>query len=169
MPASYQVARSGSDIYVRVVGPASMKNVPVLDAFLRAEVEAGARRVCIDLKACGGMDSTFMGTMVGCHKRLMEVTGDGAGSLVIVNPGPSNRKLLDMLGLSSVLPVIASQVQPEMALVDLVAGESMSPMARAELIRNAHEHLVALSESNRAKFGAFLESLKADLKRFNGA
>lgn len=165
MPETYRAAISDGDVYIRVVGQAGMRNVPTLDVFLRNEIEAGARWVCIDLSACTGMDSTFMGTMVGFHRRLQEGDGERQAGLVVVNPGASNRKLLDMLGLSAVVPVVDRCQAPDVRFVPLAVADVVSPATRAKLIQEAHEHLVALSDENRTKFGPFLEALRKDLQK----
>ena len=50
------------------------------------------------------MDSTFMGTLVGYASRFEEVQG----TLAVLNPSDQNKRLLDMLGVSEVLPSLAN-------------------------------------------------------------
>jgi len=161
MSDGYQVARCDDTVYVRARGMANMKNAAVLDTFLREEAATGVNTVCIDLDACTGMDSTFMGTLVGYHHRL----GDRGGRLVIVNAAPEHRRLLDMLGVSTVLPVVSEPERPDLSFFDLAATRGISPMERAAMMKEAHEHLVRLSEANRAKFASFLQALEKDLQR----
>ena len=160
-PASYQIARMGATIFVRAVGLANMKNAPMLDLFLQSEIEQEARMVCIDLSVCAGMDSTFMGVLVGYAQLL----GTRGGKLVVVNPSDGNLRLLDMLGVSAVLPVIRRTERAELEFVNLPASPTLGPMQRLELVRRAHHHLVAISDDNRAKFSAFLQALEADLAK----
>ena len=161
---SYLVARLGKTVFVRSVGLANMKNAPMLDAFLREEVVQGALHVCVDLSACSGMDSTFMGLLVGFSQELTQVQG----RLVVVNPTPQNFKLLDMLGVSEVLPVIA-QVQPaDLEFVVIPVNPTISPGQRLEIVKRAHQHLVGLNEANAAKFSAFLAALEKDLVKHRG-
>jgi anti-anti-sigma factor len=159
----YQVARSGGIVYVRVQGLANMKNVQVLDSFIGAEIE-GATTLCIDLSACTGMDSTFMGLMVGTSQRLK----GQQGRLVLVNPTEANLRLLRMLGVSDVVPVIGGSELPALEFINLSADPNLGPMQRMEIIRRAHQSLVALNEANRAKFATFLEKLEADLAKLPG-
>jgi len=158
---SYLVARLGNTVFVRSVGLANMKNAPMLDAFLRESVEQGTVHVCVDLSACSGMDSTFMGLLVGFSQELVGVQG----RLVVVNPTPQNLKLLDMLGVSAVLPVI-DQLQPaELEFVVIPSNPAISPGQRMEIVRRAHQHLIGLNETNAAKFSAFLAALEGDLAK----
>lgn len=157
----YLVARHGHVVYVRAVGLANMKNAPVLDAFLAAEVDANVHTVCIDLSACGGMDSTFMGLLVGSSQRLRP----HGGKLVIVNPTEHGLKLLRLLGLSDVLAVLEGCELPVLEFVTLSGAANLSPLQRMELVKRAHQNLIALNEANKAKFAAFLAALEADLAR----
>jgi anti-sigma B factor antagonist len=162
----YTAARSGAFIYIRSHGLANMQNASVLDAFLRTEIESGCREVCIDLSACTGMDSTFMGTLVGFGDLLQE----DAGRLVVVNPGPRNRALLDTLGVSTVLPVFDERQVPledESAFAPLDCSPEQSTLQRMAMIKDAHERLVTLNNHNQKQFAPFIAALEADLRRLS--
>jgi len=158
----FRVARDGTSIYVLVSGLANMKNAPVLDAFLQAEGGPDLGTVCVDLSACAGMDSTFMGLLVGSSSGL-KATG---GRLVVVNPSETCLKLLDMLGVSEVLPVVPRCSSPDLTFVDLSeTGQGVGMLQRMELIRRAHQALMGLNEANHDKFSAFITALEADLAK----
>jgi anti-anti-sigma factor len=162
--SSYLVASLGQTVYVRSIGLANMKNAPMLDSFLREVISQGIARVCVDLSACSGMDSTFMGLLVGFSQELARTQGQ----LLVVNPTMQNLRLLDMLGVSQVLPVIG-QVEPEqLEFVVIPANPTVSPAQRMEIIRRAHQHLIALNAANEAKFSVFLAALEDDLAKRRG-
>jgi len=160
-PASYLVARLGQTVYVRSVGLANMKNAAVLDVFLRSELDQKATIACIDLSQCTGMDSTFMGLLVG-YGRIF--TG-AKGKLVIVNPTSGNLRLLQMLGVTEVLPLATNQHPVELEFVGLTADPQQTPAQRLDLVRQAHQNLVKLNAGNQAKFSAFLTALESDLAK----
>jgi anti-anti-sigma factor len=162
--SSYQVARLGSTVFVRSVGLANMKNAPMLDSFLREVIRQGVLLVCVDLSSCSGMDSTFMGLLVGFSQELSEVKG----RLVVVNPTEQNQRLLDMLGVSEVLPVVAQSSPTELEFVVIPASPMVSPLQRLEIIQRAHQHLIELNQTNVTKFSAFLEMLEVDLEKNRG-
>lgn len=162
--SSYQVARLGSTVFVRSVGLANMKNAPMLDSFLREVIRQGVLLVCVDLSSCSGMDSTFMGLLVGFSQELSEVKG----RLVVVNPTEQNQRLLDMLGVSEVLPVVAHSSPGELEFVVIPASPLVSPLQRLEIIQRAHQHLIELNQTNVKKFSAFLEMLEVDLEKHRG-
>ena len=138
---------------------------PLLREFFDQQLNESVSRVYVDLSQCRGMDSTFMGTLVGYHSRFQEVDGD----LAVLNPTDQNRKLLDMLGVSEVLPVIGEHKVPDLSFVTLDGDAAVSIIARAEIMRQAHEHLIKLSEANKAKFQPFFETLDRDLARVREA
>jgi anti-anti-sigma factor len=159
--ASYEIARSGTTVVVRAVGLANMKNAPVIDGFLGEVLAGSVTTICIDLSACTGMDSTFMGVLVGRSQQM----ATQAGRLVIVNPNPNSQRLLSMLGIDQVIPVIAGMPCQDLQFTSLTGRESVPPRERLELIKRAHEDLVALSDANQSKFGAFLQALERDLNK----
>ncbi len=159
--ANYLVARLGSTVFVRSLGLANMKNAPMLSAFLQEMIDQGTRVVCVDLSACTGMDSTFMGLLVGFSQLLVPMQG----KMVVVNPSEMNLKLLNMLGVSEVLPVVAQTDPADLEFVKIPANPALSPMQRMELIKQAHHHLIALNDSNQVKFSAFLKALESDMSK----
>ena len=161
MATAYQVAKSGPVVYVRPVGLANMKNALVLDAFFQAEIVDPVHTACVDLSACLGMDSTFMGMLVGTAG-MMSATG---GKVVLVNPSDANLRLLTMLGITEVLPVLQGCKLPDLMFVDLGAEANTTVCERMELIRRAHANLIELNEANKTKFSTFLATLEADLQK----
>lgn len=156
----FHVARHEEAAYVKAVGMANMRVAPTLDAFLRDQAGDGLNTVIIDLSACSGMDSTFMGLLIGMENLF---SGKG-GRVTVVNPGSSNRRLLDMLGVSTIVRVIDEHEVPELAFANL-DGVALSARAQAKMMKKAHEELSAISEENAAKFKAFLTALEADLAK----
>ena len=71
-----QVARGSDLVVVRVVGTGNMITAPVLSEFMEHEVSSGFKRFVFDLSQCRGLDSTFMGCMVGLHN---SIRGDESG------------------------------------------------------------------------------------------
>ena len=166
VPSGFKVARDGTSIYIQASGLANMRNAPLLDAFLQAEAGPGFEIICVDLAECTGMDSTFMGLLVGSSAALKSA----GGRLVVLNPSEVCTKLLDMLGVSQVLPVIAGRPLPAIIFVDL--GDStiaVGAMQRMEVIRRAHHALISVNEANHQKFGAFIAALEADLAKLSGS
>ena len=160
MKNGYGFSRYDKTLFVKVSGLANLKNAPVLSAFLANEIKDGVTGIYIDLSQCRGMDSTFMGTLVGTSNQL-EVTG---GGLVIANPSEHNQRLLEMLGVSSVIPVREDVAVPETNFVPLDCDQDLSKDARALVIRRAHEHLIKLSTDNESKFQPIIDAFEKEME-----
>jgi anti-anti-sigma factor len=68
---------------------------------LRKEVlEQNDSRVIIDLSRVTRIDSAGLGQLMSCYSHLVK----NRGALKMVNPAPEIKKLLDMTGLSTLIP-----------------------------------------------------------------
>jgi anti-sigma B factor antagonist len=68
---------------------------------LRKEVlEQSDTRVIIDLSRVTRIDSAGLGQLMSCYSHLIK----NRGALKVLNPTPEIRKMLDMTGLSSIIP-----------------------------------------------------------------
>ena len=161
----YQVSSHGMTVYVRCHGLANMKNASVLDAYLDNARSNGSHTACIDLAETTGMDSTFMGMLVG-QGGSFEKAG---GKLVIVRPSERSVRLLKMLGIFEVLPVVENCCMPDLPFVPLQDDPTLNLAQRLELVRRAHQSLSSLSEANHAKFSDFLSALEKDLSKQRAA
>lgn len=157
----YHAALDESTLYIQVVGPGSMYNVAHLDVFASSEIEHGVRQVYIDLSRCTSMDSTFMGTMVGILNRLQA----HKGRMAVINPSGLNHRLLTMLGINTVIPILTEQKVPELQFAQVGQVGTQTFQKRLSFIKQAHENLVTLSDSNRQQFQAFLQSLETELAK----
>lgn len=92
-------------------GELDLYTAPRLRDELLATVDAGVDRIAIDLNDVGFIDSTGLGILVACLKRVRERDGQ----MVLIAPESSPlRRLLSLTGLEQVLPTYT-------ALGDVVA------------------------------------------------
>jgi anti-anti-sigma factor len=71
-----------------------------LDQLRREVLEQNDSRVIIDLSRVTKIDSAGLGQLMGCYSHLVR----NAGEMKIVNARPEVRRLLDMTGISALLP-----------------------------------------------------------------
>ena len=163
---SILIHRESEFSWIRCEGKGSFLNSPALKKWADGEIDDGAGCVVVDLAACTGMDSTFMGTLAGLAMRLMK---QASGALEIAEPGERNRKSLEDLGLDALMTI-----EPENALwgeqLDRVRsqlkpydGASNKP-ANAPAVLEAHQKLCEADDRNTEKFGTVLDFLEAEVK-----
>lgn len=71
-----------------------------LDQLRREVLEQSDSRVIVDLSLVTKIDSAGLGQLMGCYTHLVR----NAGTMKIVNARPEVRKILDMTGISTLLP-----------------------------------------------------------------
>ena len=142
----FEAARSGKAIYLRVHGLGSMTTAPTLEAFVEQAIEAGARQFVFDFETCDGVDSTFMGLLLGISNRLDEASSRSTVRGVV---------LINVDG--------ETELPRSLKLTGLDARE-VSDKDRLKLMVRAHKDLVAADARNKAKFGPFLQAIVAELE-----
>ena len=155
----YLVDAYSDPVLVRIEGRACFQNSSSLKDFAFEMVRQGKRRFVIDFQRCASMDSTFLGVLAGVALDLRKQ--QPPGSLVLCRVGPRNLELIRNLGLQRLLIIDASDkvAGVEKATKELADIKS-TELESARLVLEAHENLVAVEDSNRAKFQDVLAFLK---------
>lgn len=89
---------------VTVAGELDLHSSPQLRDRVLGLVNDGVERVALDMSGVGFMDSSTLGVLVTCLKRLRERDG----SLVLVSVPTSPMKVLTLTGLDRVFEVVGS-------------------------------------------------------------
>jgi len=161
--APFQIARSQDAIYVRVTGLGSMHNASALDAFAEREIEEGAQQFILDLSDCTGVDSTFMGTLLGLSNRVREL--DAGAGIALINVDDHARKQLSSVGVDAFVTLVPGETPlPRKLKLTELSTEPVSDRERLKLMVRAHKDLVSADSRNEAKFGAFLSAIVAELE-----
>lgn len=156
-PGHLEVARTGDNVLLRVLGLGNMNISLTLNDFVDESLQCGYRHFALDLGDCLGMDSTFMGTVVGAARRIHE----SGGWHCMLNVPKHCRDLLEMIGAAEFLvckdnfPL--AEVETEPLLPD------RDSLRRLRLIKQAHENLVAIDARNLERFGHFLAALETEM------
>ncbi len=160
----FEVARSQDAIYVRVVGLGSMATAPTFEAFADRAIAEGALQFVVDLADCTGVDSTFMGLLLTISNRLREADGEDPRGCVLINVDDHALKQLRSVGVDAFLTIKAGKTAlPRALTLTELSATAVDDKTRLKLMVRAHKELVAADARNRAKFGAFLEGIVAEL------
>ncbi len=154
----YLVDAYSDPVVVKVSGRACFQNSACLRDFVLEMQRQGKVRFVLDFQQCTSMDSTFLGVLAGMALDLKKQSGS---SLVLARMGPRNLELVRNLGLHRLLTVDAGNFPMGFDRCDtaLQCGDQ-TELEHARLVLEAHENLVNIDESNRAKFQDVLAFLK---------
>ncbi len=167
-PSPILFAKVSDLIWIRVDGKGSFEISGQLQDFVTRMIQLGHRRFVLDLDRCQGMDSTFMGGLLGISKEIGKIEG---GLFDLVNVNGRNLQLLRNLGLTSFLTVdeegerwLSERSQVSQSLEPCKENaERPDKHATAEVMLAAHEALAAAQPENAARFEDVIRYLKEDL------
>jgi anti-sigma B factor antagonist len=98
---SIEARAMGDRTVLTVRGELDLYTAPALRDRVLAAAAEGHRRLVIDLSGVPFMDSSGLGVIVACLKRLRESGGDLA---LVTAPGSPPSKLLSLTGLDRAIP-----------------------------------------------------------------
>ena len=164
-----EVARQGATAYLRVLGRATFKIGPILKQFGTAAIEDGCTRMVLDVSACEGMDSTFMGVLAGMATRLARQAG---GKMLMLNVSDKLFEVLSTLGLDQLMECRRLGAAPEPLVEPPLTVRSLNPIVAAaadlqttqHVMLEAHTTLAAVSAENQIRFKDVLAYLREDVK-----
>ncbi len=162
------VAQCGSFCLIRVKGRGSFKVSPALKKFCTDMIADGCMQFVLDMHACIGMDSTFMGVIAGIALRLKSEKDSG---VIMVNMSPKTSALLETLGLDNLITtdwaeVADKDLQNELSRITDLASldtESTDKKIAAETVLEAHEDLVVACPGNGPEFQNVITYLKQEM------
>lgn len=147
-------------VYCRIFGFGNMDNCAPFQEFAAGAQRGGCREFILDFSRCDGVDSTFLGVLLGISlARETEVCHVAA-----INVGPTVLRILSEVGIDRILDVVVGEVELpniEMHRLEPLVGD----LKRLERILKAHENLCRISDSNKEVFGSFVAMLRKELGR----
>jgi anti-anti-sigma regulatory factor len=176
VPQGIFVACTAGVVYVRVVGRGTCRNSDCLRGFGLGKLREGHARVCVDLRQCEAMDSTFLGVFAG-----FALSMGSRGDLILLDVSADNRRAIVDLGLDQIASVAiptGDTVRPEFPAESdfrLLPGSDCSGVDRpvdvvdqALLMLKCHEDLCRLDPRNERKFHDVKQFLREDIARHLG-
>ena len=146
--------------WIRCEGKGSFLQSPAVNECAQQRQDDGEHNFVIDLEACTGMDSTFMGFLAGLATRMSRV----GGTVQIAAPGDRNRQSLEDLGLDCLLDISppeaawrghASEIREKLQPFSTKRLPDLK--ARARHVLESHQELSETSEENARRFANVLE------------
>ena len=159
--------------WIRCEGKGSFVTSPVMKECAEARIAAGERCLVIDLEACTGMDSTFMGQLASFSARLSKL--GATGGVQIAGAGERNRNSLEDLGLDCLLEIDpaaavwrghADEVRSK--LVPYQLGHAPGILDRAKHVLESHKILSAANAENARKFAGVVGILEKEVAEGEG-
>ncbi len=174
---SFIAQRIDDLLWLRLLNRGSFMNSPSVKAAADEFLAQGGVLIVIDMEICQGVDSTFMGTLIGISNSC-EAAG---GALQIASPTERTRSAMESLGLDMILEIdppeapwrsqmaqirayVQEQSENEETSED-VASPTLSELDRTKLVLKAHQALSELNEQNKESFGYVCESLEEELRQ----
>jgi anti-sigma B factor antagonist len=104
-PAEFAIAdarRPDGSVLLTIAGELDIATVPVVRDRLSAVIDAGARRLVVDLRDVSFMDSTGLAAFIHAKMRL----GDEGNLTLVMEPDSYARLIFEVAGLVGVLEVV---------------------------------------------------------------
>lgn len=153
---------SNDGVYsIKVNGRATFECVPPLRSLAKELENVVFRKIDVDLSACTGMDSTFMGilAMLGLRAKKIDAV------MTIFNAGDLNKSLLFGLGLKKLFNFSEGEIRFESEAGS--AEGTADRIASAQTVLEAHKTLMDVDEENVGKFEKVVDFVQKDLDRLN--
>ena len=118
-------------------------------------LDGGATRVCVDLRECTYMDSTFLGTLLTLKKTVEHRC---KGEVALIAPSVACSRILHQMGLSDMLPSQAADDDPAAVWTQLIC-ETNDAHSFKRNIAQAHEELASLPGPAGEQFKAVVRCM----------
>ncbi len=156
--ADILIANKDGVYNIKVDGRATHECTPPLRNLAKDLEQTAFKKICVDLKTCTGMDSTFMGILTMLVLRAKKIGAE----MVIFNASEFSVSLLHGLGIKKLFSFstgdmdVSGAVAPAAAPVD-------DKIENAKMVLEAHKTLMEADESNVKKFEKVVEFTQKDL------
>ncbi len=154
---------------IKVDGRATFECAPPLRNFAKNLEQSVFSRICVDLKDCTGMDSTFMGILAMLGLRAKKISAD----MTIYNATELGVSLLHGLGLRKLFNYASGDMDALAAQASSLPQDPSAPkpddkVEGAKMVLEAHKTLMSVDEGNVKKFEKVVDLVQKDLDKLKG-
>jgi anti-anti-sigma regulatory factor len=146
-------------IVLQVEGRGTMKQAPALRARAETALADGVCSVQVDLRRCGYMDSTFMGTLLLLMRAAAQLE---SCEFALVSPSADCRQLLQKMQLARIYKMVELEELPGYLWSDLPAEADEEEFDR--VVVQAHQELAATPGAAGQIFSGLAERLMQEWK-----
>ena len=167
------ISRVDDIVFVQVVNHGNAMVAVNTRDIIEVHINDGAKHVVFDLAKCCGLDSTFMGMMVGFANLIIENAekqngnSDKKAPIVISNADETIDNQLSLLGLNSIPKLIHIKDEyiqfPDIEFYKIYE-QPLDKNKRLNAIMDAHIALMKINEMNQRTFKPFLTAIVSELK-----
>ena len=153
------VAPSGATAIIRVSGHVEAGDSTSVFSLLNELVVDEYDGAFLDLGSCSDLDSTFIGMLVVLFEKYSRKNGE----FYLINVGSRNLRSLQMLGVSTMIPMkeLTFDNAPEYVSIELMDFRGDAEQ-KIEIMELTHRALVAADKQNEERFGSFLRLLESE-------
>ncbi len=152
-------ARTDSGFTVRIEGRGTMRESVAFHQFGLQCLEGESCEMLVDLSHCEYLDSTFLGCLLGLHKRFRR---SEAGSFMIAAGEECWQRLLAPLQLHKVFTIIDTAPEP-ISQWRTLYSETADPRNLGQHVLECHCRLVELGGANQDVFAPIVQRLADEL------
>jgi len=153
-----KICRTGHTIVAVCHGLCDANKALVLNRLVESLSCNGYIHLVADLHDCTGVDSSFVGTLMGLSQLLHSQEGH-----VVLNRIPKKvRRIMEDLGVMDAFTERSEELEEDLEMI-CINGDHFSMNDRMNLIKSAHEKLVAVDARNEERFSAFLSTLRQEM------
>lgn len=156
--SSYRIARCPEGYVVSLVGRGTLRESPAFRDFVGQCLDNG-HVVTVELTECGYLDSTFLGCLIGLHKRSL---GLGGSLLRFVADEPCRLRLLSTASLHKLLDFVAECPATDDDYITLEFGHFDS-RDLGKHVMTSHRLLADLGGDDAEQFRAIADRLQKEL------
>ena len=164
-------------LWIRLNSRGCFLNSAKLKAVVENYQKQGGNYCVIDLELCPGVDSTFMGTLIG----LSNLCDSAGGKLQLISPTERTRSAMESLGLDMIIDIdptdeewfsqidqIRKSIEEKDETENLIEDKNYNEIEQAHHVLKAHRDLSALNEENKQHFEYVCESLEEEIRLSEG-
>lgn len=161
-PASIQLAWAEDSAIIKWHGRGTLRESPFFKTFVtRLLDESKGIRVLVDLVDCEYLDSTFLGCLVGLHRRH---NANHQSRFELLADGASTARLLAPCHLDKVLPIQRDVPDPDSDWTP-IDWESASPEQLGQHVMACHQLLAETPCPQAPAFRRVAEHMEEELRR----